>query len=84
MQPLTNGDGKFYVVRDSLPKKKMLERCRFPYNIPEETKHFIMWYTYGPEGLAEEQINKDIYAALKVNINTRDYYLSLSLQNLIN
>lgn len=41
-----------------IPNKKKLLFNSYPYNVPKNTKHSIMWYTYIPE--SNDKITQDI------------------------
>ena len=66
--PEKGPDGKYFVPRDKLRKMSVFDRNLFPYMLPQGTRHFIMWYTFGPDGLPEEQVTKDIAAALAIRV----------------
>ena len=67
-----NSDGKLK-VSIIVPKIKVLKKNHFPYLLPKETNHYIMWYTYQPKNT--EEINIDIYYKLfqKLESNNFEY-----------
>eukprot|EP00697_Spironema_sp_BW2_P000817 gnl/Spiro4/11098_TR5885_c0_g1_i1.p2 gnl/Spiro4/11098_TR5885_c0_g1~~gnl/Spiro4/11098_TR5885_c0_g1_i1.p2 ORF type:complete len:207 (-),score=48.24 gnl/Spiro4/11098_TR5885_c0_g1_i1:102-686(-) len=61
----TDADGKLYVpLRANLPRLRRFVNNLYPYVLPHGTVHSVMWYTYGPDGLSDEQISQDIAADL--------------------
>lgn len=54
-------DGLKRVDRELVTKqKRVFDRNQFGYALPDETRHFIMWYTFGPPELNDEHINEHI------------------------
>ena len=46
--PSSEEDGRRKVDRSLLTKHmRMFERNEFAYDLPADTRHFVMWYTYG-------------------------------------
>lgn len=62
-----NDDGKIKVLGENVIKKKIFQRNMFPYNLPENTKHYIMWYSYNEDNNSQinEDIKKNIYQIVK-------------------
>jgi hypothetical protein len=47
-------------------RHKCLQRNEFPYQMPEGTRHFVMWYSYELDAVADEpEITADIEQALR-------------------
>mmetsp|Transcript_16029 Transcript_16029/g.34792 ORF Transcript_16029/g.34792 Transcript_16029/m.34792 type:complete len:119 (-) Transcript_16029:1975-2331(-) len=68
-----NGEGKHFIPRDNLKKRRVFDRNKFPYQLPSGTKHWTMWYTYGPPEISDEQITSDIQADLRVRVGDDDF-----------
>jgi hypothetical protein len=49
-------------------KMKRFERNHFRYDLPEGTRHFVMWYTYWPPDITEPEVNEDINHALMTRL----------------
>lgn len=54
-----NKNGKIKVEKENVYKKKIFQRNIFPYDLPEKTNHFVLWYSY-KENISENEINNDI------------------------
>eukprot|EP00457_Paulinella_chromatophora_P002546 gb/GEZN01002551.1/.p1 GENE.gb/GEZN01002551.1/~~gb/GEZN01002551.1/.p1 ORF type:complete len:735 (-),score=122.36 gb/GEZN01002551.1/:223-2427(-) len=58
--------GKLAIPRDEVPAYKVhrFQPNMFPYALPQETLHYIMWYTWRPPFLTDRMICRDITMAL--------------------
>ena len=57
-----NDEGKIKVLKENITEKKVFEKNMFPYDVPENTKHYIMWYSYNESNnLINEDIKNNIY-----------------------
>ena len=43
--------------------QNIFSKNKYPYQLPTNTNHYIMWYTYQPE--TDSDINQDIFNSLK-------------------
>eukprot|EP01125_Pyxidicula_operculata_P020115 TRINITY_DN7366_c0_g1_i5.p1 TRINITY_DN7366_c0_g1~~TRINITY_DN7366_c0_g1_i5.p1 ORF type:complete len:171 (+),score=7.68 TRINITY_DN7366_c0_g1_i5:145-657(+) len=68
-----NNEGKLEVKKDNLPQIRRFTRNIFPYNLPEGTNHYIMWYSYGPFGLTDADINQHINADISKRSSDFDF-----------
>ncbi|KAH3732039.1 hypothetical protein Pelo_17126 [Pelomyxa schiedti] len=63
-----------HVPNEHLPRKKIFDRNMWSYQLPEGTRHFLMWYTWGPaDGLTQEEITRDIHQALSIRVRHGDF-----------
>ena len=53
-----NSNGKIYVKDDDIKHKNIFCKNMFPYNLSNETNHYVIWYSYND--ISEKQINYDI------------------------
>ena len=51
-------DNKIYVPKENIIKKHIFKENMFPYNVADNTYHYVIWYTYKPE--SHKQIDADI------------------------
>ena len=58
-----NESGRIKVLKDNIYKKVIFQRNMFPYELPDGTQHYVLWYSYN-ENITEDLINEDI----KLNI----------------
>ena len=63
-----NKDGKIYVLNKDIKQKYIFSKNIFPYNLPEETEHYILWYSYTSE-FTDDKINTDITVSIKELLN---------------
>ena len=68
-----NKDGKVFVKESNIYKKHIFQPNIFPYNVKEDTQHYIMWYSYFDDTLKEEKINEDIYNQLKYVVKNDNF-----------
>ena len=75
MAPEVGTTGKYTIAsKDQLAPQRRFERNTFAYQaLAPETKHFIMWYTFGPPALTDEQITSDIEHDIKVRIGHNNF-----------
>ena len=58
-----NSNGKMFVPPENIFHKKILSKNKYPYQLPKNTNHYLMWYTYQPK--TDYKINQDIFDSLK-------------------
>ena len=64
-----NKEGKIYVKNKDIKREKMFCKNIFPYQVPELTQHYVMWYSY--DIIDETEINNDItYQIQKLSNST--------------
>lgn len=68
-----NEDGKIFVDNDHIYKKHIFQSNMFPYNVKEDTRHYVMWYSYFDNTLKEEKINEDIYNQIKLLVKNNNF-----------
>tara|TARA_E500000178_G_C16852483_1_gene675814 strand:+ start:176 stop:676 length:501 start_codon:yes stop_codon:yes gene_type:complete len=61
-------ESKFSI--NEIKQKKFIEN-EYPYSVPKNTYHYIMWYTY--DNISDEQITKDIYSELYNKLNNSNF-----------
>lgn len=66
-------NGLLIVRDDAIFKKDVFEANKFPYNLNQDTKHYIMWYSYYDDSMTEEKINNDISKGIKDIINNDNF-----------
>ena len=68
-----NKYGKIFVKESNIYKKHIFQQNIFPYNVSDNTKHYIMWYTYFDNTLDEGKINNDIYNQIKFLVKNDNF-----------
>lgn len=63
--------GKLYVKDEDIKKKIIFKENMFPYDLPNETNHFVIWYSY--QETHEKKINFDIESQLKKLLNHNNF-----------
>ena len=66
-----NNKGKLEVSISNIPKLGSFRKNDFPYNLPEGTQHYIMWYTYLIDD--DYKINQDIYDSIFQLLGTENF-----------
>jgi hypothetical protein len=59
-----NKEGKIYVQNENIEKKHLFINNMFPYDVDNDTNHYVLWYSYIDSEMNEEKINKDINSEL--------------------
>lgn len=65
--------GKLFVKPENVYKKYVFCQNMFPYEVPHNTHHYVMWYSYFDNTLNEEKINKDIYNQMKLLVKNDNF-----------
>ena len=65
----SSNKGKIYVDKEDIKQKHIFIKNMFPYNLPEGTNHYILWYSYNSLDLTDDKINTDITNSLKELLN---------------
>jgi len=63
-------EGKFKAVETRDNQLTKFECCRFKYQIPNKTFHYILWFTTDKLNLNEQKINKIIFNSIQNTIHT--------------
>jgi len=58
-----NSNGKMFVPQDNIIRQNIFSKNKYPYQLPTNTNHYLMWYTYQPK--TDYEINQDIFNSLK-------------------
>jgi len=70
---IINDNGKLKVIEDNIEDKYIFEPNIFPYNLPYNTKHYVLWYSIN-KNISEDRINSDINESIiKVGSNNFDF-----------
>lgn len=57
-------DIKFKCLRKDIKFKNVFIKNEYPYDVPINTNHYILWYSHYSFSRNEKKINKDIYNSL--------------------
>jgi len=63
--------GKLHVKKSNISNKHIFKENMFPYELPKNTNHYIIWYSYNQ--VDEDQINKDINNSLLIMLGNDNF-----------
>ena len=61
---LNKTDVKLECLREDIQVKNVFVKNEYPYDVPINTKHYVLWYSHYSFSRDDEKINKDIYDSL--------------------
>lgn len=64
-------DHKFYVPKENVKNKCVFIENNYPYQVPENCNHYILWFSYEPK--SELEINSEINKGLSKLLNHDNY-----------
>ena len=73
-QAVEGADGRLVVDRAELAGRdtRRFAANRYPYAVPEGTRHFVLWYSDWPEPVDDARINADIHRDIRTRVGRCD------------
>ena len=73
-QAVEGADGRLVVDRAELAGRdtRRFAANRYPYAVPEGTRHFVLWYSEWPEPVDDARINADIHRDIRTRVGRCD------------
>ena len=66
-------DVKLECLREDIQIKNVFVKNEYPYDVPVNTKHYVLWYSHYSFSRDDNKINKDIYDSLYKLLKHRNF-----------